>query len=147
MWWIQTEHIDYKEVTVKHIFYCLFFSSIKDLKDKKMVELSSFNFLFFLWAEQFLPSTGTEMSGWSCGWQFLLEMNGKALVTLNFNGAHACVCVYMCLCVLACPCNGLLMRRLFICSPRTQEIELLTLQEQGREETMVQNRCSIDRGP
>jgi len=32
----------------------------------------------------------------------LLEINGKALAILNFNGAHPCVCV--CVCVYVCSC-------------------------------------------
>ncbi len=67
---------DFVEVAVEHIVTG-FFSSFKDLKDKTMEKRSSFSFFFslFLWAVSTLPSTGAGRSGWSCGWQFLLEIN------------------------------------------------------------------------
>lgn len=67
------------------------FSWFKGQKDEGMKQFHFFLPLSLGGTVFPVPSTGARRSGWSCGWQFLLEINGKAFVTLNFNGAHACV--------------------------------------------------------
>lgn len=88
---------DYVEVDI------YFFSIFKDLT---LVDVSSFIFFYFF---SLLSSfcfalhrcTEVRVELW---FSVLLEINGKALVTLNLNGLLA-MYVYVFVCSCSCPCN------------------------------------------